>query len=358
MDLGRDPKDGYGYIYILSNPSMPRLYKIGLTTNAISHRLRDLSTTGVPKPFVLERLFEIPSASLRAVEQLAHQNLRTREHHHAKEFFECDLNVCIEAVQDTIFKICHEVAEDLVGRAAQRAAQEAARQADDQRRRKAAESELLAANKEIEKRREAYRLEQRKKRESAPWWAFLWIFTLPVGFVLYQLGITYALDKVVSVYMCITLSLATFGMYFYKNRIFSEIEKEIDQRFPLVQDTKTFLKSTVSVVEREKLRIPIIRRTNEPGPPQPNDKSNAPIMRRTNEPGPLQSNDKSNAWQANQRTPAAWVLNGDSGVLKNCLTGKEYAKHEYRWDGEGMIRGFVVNDPAVAFVEQSFVKRL
>jgi hypothetical protein len=41
----------HGIVYILTNPVMPGLVKIGQTTNEISNRLNDLNTTGVPLPF-------------------------------------------------------------------------------------------------------------------------------------------------------------------------------------------------------------------------------------------------------------------------------------------------------------------
>ena len=44
-----------GIVYILSNPSMPGLLKIGITTRPLRERLSELSSpTGVPEPFHLE----------------------------------------------------------------------------------------------------------------------------------------------------------------------------------------------------------------------------------------------------------------------------------------------------------------
>jgi hypothetical protein len=44
-----------GYVYMLSNPSMPNLLKIGSTTARVSQRVRALSSqTGVPAPFTVE----------------------------------------------------------------------------------------------------------------------------------------------------------------------------------------------------------------------------------------------------------------------------------------------------------------
>ena len=40
-----------GLVYILANPAMPGLVKIGQTTNEITSRMNELNTTGVPLPF-------------------------------------------------------------------------------------------------------------------------------------------------------------------------------------------------------------------------------------------------------------------------------------------------------------------
>ena len=40
-----------GLVYVLSNPAMPWLVKIGQTTNKITSRMNELNTTGVPVPF-------------------------------------------------------------------------------------------------------------------------------------------------------------------------------------------------------------------------------------------------------------------------------------------------------------------
>ena len=42
----------YGIVYLLTNPVMPGLVKIGMTTQeGIDKRMKELYTTGVPIPF-------------------------------------------------------------------------------------------------------------------------------------------------------------------------------------------------------------------------------------------------------------------------------------------------------------------
>lgn len=43
-----------GYIYCFSNPCMPGILKIGMTTRTPEERVKELFTTGVPSPFKIE----------------------------------------------------------------------------------------------------------------------------------------------------------------------------------------------------------------------------------------------------------------------------------------------------------------
>ncbi len=73
------------YIYILSNPSMQGLIKIGKTTISPDKRMSELHSTGVPTPFVLEFSAEVEDCT--ASEKSAHlalQEYRVSKH---REFF-------------------------------------------------------------------------------------------------------------------------------------------------------------------------------------------------------------------------------------------------------------------------------
>jgi hypothetical protein len=86
-----------GYLYLLSNPAMPGLIKIGKTTRDPAERVRELSSaTGVPSPFVL--LYSQPVANVDAAERFAHAELERRGHRHSsdREFFKAPTH---EAVQ-------------------------------------------------------------------------------------------------------------------------------------------------------------------------------------------------------------------------------------------------------------------
>ena len=121
MSLKRNPKANHGFIYILSNPSMPNVFKVGMTTNSVGQRIRELGTTGVPRQFKAEKIFEIPVSSLRSVERLAHKTLKSKDLHHGKEFFRGPLHVCVAAVQDAIYEVTADDSIDLLGEAKRRA---------------------------------------------------------------------------------------------------------------------------------------------------------------------------------------------------------------------------------------------
>src|SRR5271168_5325297 len=85
-----------GYVYILSNPSMPGLVKIGKTTTAPSQRMQELHSTGVPTPFELE--FAVEVADCHASERAAHGALNQHRVSVNREFFEVSARQAILAI--------------------------------------------------------------------------------------------------------------------------------------------------------------------------------------------------------------------------------------------------------------------
>lgn len=79
-----------GWVYVLSNPSMPRMYKVGMTTNSPKARAKEISSaTGVPTPFVVEASFfcDNPARSEAAI----HNSLSDWRVNQSREFFSLDL---------------------------------------------------------------------------------------------------------------------------------------------------------------------------------------------------------------------------------------------------------------------------
>ncbi|WJV68537.1 GIY-YIG nuclease family protein [Pectobacteriaceae bacterium CE70] len=82
-----------GYVYILVNPSMPGLIKVGRTLRDSRMRARELSSTGVPTPFQVA--FEIFAEQHETLEARVHLELTDFRVNTAREFFRYPLDKAI-----------------------------------------------------------------------------------------------------------------------------------------------------------------------------------------------------------------------------------------------------------------------
>lgn len=94
------PKHTVGFVYVLSNPAMPGLVKVGWTGKLTESRARKLQTTGVPVAFTVE--FRALTSMTEAVEAAAHQILADSRVSSAREFFEISTTIAIEAVRTAL----------------------------------------------------------------------------------------------------------------------------------------------------------------------------------------------------------------------------------------------------------------
>ena len=78
-----NPDDGL--VYILSHPSMPGLYKIGLTRASVADRIKTLRSTSIP--FDFECIFFIRSDHALQLERFIHRNLKSNRVSSSREFF-------------------------------------------------------------------------------------------------------------------------------------------------------------------------------------------------------------------------------------------------------------------------------
>lgn len=83
-DQGSTPLSDEGIVYILSNPAMPGLVKIGKTNN-LQNRLNSLFSTGVPIPFRCVYAKRVKNYS--KVESKLHNGLRSMRENPNREFF-------------------------------------------------------------------------------------------------------------------------------------------------------------------------------------------------------------------------------------------------------------------------------
>jgi hypothetical protein len=89
-----------GYVYVLSNPSMPNLLKIGYTERTVAERVEDLNSTGVPVPFEIEAIFGslIPYEDEQTIHRFLEQYRLTSN----REFFSIELKQALQCVIDCI----------------------------------------------------------------------------------------------------------------------------------------------------------------------------------------------------------------------------------------------------------------
>lgn len=90
-----------GYVYVLSNESMPGIYKIGMTERSVEERVKELSKmTAIPTPFKIEACFY--SNNPLADEQQIHDLLSEYRVSESREFFKSDLQKITWAIREVL----------------------------------------------------------------------------------------------------------------------------------------------------------------------------------------------------------------------------------------------------------------
>ena len=86
-----------GYVYVLSNASMPGLLKIGMTHRTPQERLRELNASTGVLPFTLEAF--VTSTDVRFAEKEIHRRLAGRRVSDRREFFNVGLPEALTVVR-------------------------------------------------------------------------------------------------------------------------------------------------------------------------------------------------------------------------------------------------------------------
>lgn len=86
-----------GYVYVLSNPSMPGLVKIGRTTRSVEQRANELWQTGVPTPFFIEYSQLFPNCI--DAEAILHSEFEDYRRNDCREFFEVSPDTVISSIE-------------------------------------------------------------------------------------------------------------------------------------------------------------------------------------------------------------------------------------------------------------------
>jgi hypothetical protein len=92
-----------GFTYVLSNPAMPGMAKVGYTTTLAEDRARELFSTAVPLPYAVE--FEALTSFPEEVRTRAHQMLGSHRVAKDREFFWVTPELAIEALRDALLDV-------------------------------------------------------------------------------------------------------------------------------------------------------------------------------------------------------------------------------------------------------------
>jgi hypothetical protein len=88
-----------GFIYVLSNPSMGGLLKIGFTTKVLEDRVAELNNvTGIPTNFAVEAFFEVDEPN--QLEKAIHRALSKHRIRKQREFFRLPTTEAIQIIQE------------------------------------------------------------------------------------------------------------------------------------------------------------------------------------------------------------------------------------------------------------------
>lgn len=88
-----------GYIYVLSNEHMPGLVKVGFTCDTVELRARQIFTTGVPSPFLVE-YFKLTD-DVEIIERSAHAALANRVSPN-REFFKASIDEVVSVIDKLV----------------------------------------------------------------------------------------------------------------------------------------------------------------------------------------------------------------------------------------------------------------
>src|SRR5437867_7930179 len=99
-------RSAFGYIYVLANPAMPHIVKIGKSRHMPHVRATRLSrNTAVPAAFQV--IFQHRVYDCDAVERLIHRALAYRRYTREREFYTVDPNLAVSLVRLVILSVAN-----------------------------------------------------------------------------------------------------------------------------------------------------------------------------------------------------------------------------------------------------------
>ena len=109
----------YGIVYLLTNPCMPGLVKIGMTTQEdIEKRMKELYTTGVPVPFECQFACKVNNKDCAKIEKALHTAFEPQRINKNREFFKINVEQAKAILElfhhtDVTEEVTEEIQNDL-----------------------------------------------------------------------------------------------------------------------------------------------------------------------------------------------------------------------------------------------------
>lgn len=109
----------YGIVYLLTNPVMPGLVKIGMTTQKdVDKRMKELYTTGVPVPFDCEFACKVKKNDCAKIEKALHTAFAPNRVNANREFFKINVEQARSILElfhheDVTTEVSDEIQNDL-----------------------------------------------------------------------------------------------------------------------------------------------------------------------------------------------------------------------------------------------------
>lgn len=92
--------ENFGIVYVLTNPAMPGLVKIGQTKrDKVEERLRELYSTGVPLPFECRYACRVSVSECEKIEKAIHRAFAPNRINKNREFFEVKVEQVIAILE-------------------------------------------------------------------------------------------------------------------------------------------------------------------------------------------------------------------------------------------------------------------
>lgn len=111
--------NNFGIVYVLTNPAMPGLVKIGMTTREnLDARMKELYGTGVPVPFECKYACKVKASDCAKIEKALHEAFAPNRINANREFFQIKPDQAIAILklfnrEDITQEITDEIDNDL-----------------------------------------------------------------------------------------------------------------------------------------------------------------------------------------------------------------------------------------------------